>query len=120
MLVTLFIHCNWMLSTGCGIEQREYIGDAVDTRGLLDCTRSIDIWVAWDNERLRFGRGILPGYHVLLDHPMNQSFIVQAIAFSSGWGSNAQFSLESDTGNHISFLILTKMLFNVEYRPPAL
>ena len=70
----------------------------MDTRGLLECTRSVDIWVSWDNGRLRFGRGVLPGYHVILDHPLNQTYTVQAISLSSGFGQTAQFTLESDTG----------------------
>lgn len=71
---------------------------AVETRELLDCDRYVDLWVSWDEGHLRFGRGVLPGYHILLDHTMNQTHRVQAISLSSGYGNDANFTLDADTG----------------------
>lgn len=78
--------------------EREDFSVAVSTPQLLNCSRHVDLWVSWDAMRIRMGRGMLPSYHVLLDHALTEPYIVRAISVASGWGHEANFIIDEDVG----------------------
>lgn len=84
---------------------REDFSAAVSTPQLLNCTNNIDIWISWNSMKIRMGRGMLPGYHILLDHPLSEPIIVKAVSLSTGWGHTGQFVIEEDLGDYFLFYV---------------
>ena len=99
----IIIETLWNVIWGCyifkGNTGREDFSVPVPTPNLLDCNRHINLWVSWNDMKLRLGRGAVPGFHEILVHPLTSPYPVKAVSFSSWANYPGDFIVEEDIGN---------------------